>query len=523
MAGWSMGSLVLWKYVEKFGRDQALGMVFVGQSASDLRSEKYPYGIVTEQQFFEMMQALQTDQAGTVRTWMQALRMQATPEQVDWMANEYLRCPTDIATLAFYFQTMVDCFDAFKLIDFPTRVFFGVDDKMYSLKDGEYLAQAIPGTKLVVFEQSGHVPMLEEPDKFNQELDAFAPGGVHRPLIGQARTSEGAADGAGRSSSAVLRSGGSDLAHRWSCRLPERGVPGIHCRLRACLKRWKALVTIRTALTEAFGLDYPIVLAPMGGVAGGRLAAAVSNTGGLGLVGGGYGDPGWLRTELELARTAARRPWGVGLITWHASQEAVDLALSYKPDAFMLSFGDVRPYAPAIKAAGCPLICQVQGIEAAREAVVAGADFVVAQGTEARWPRCRARHTAARARGGRRGRPASRPGGRRDRRRTRPGRRARAGRPRRHDRHPLLRRDRVARPRARPRSYRRLPGRRRRPHPRVRHRSRVSLARAVHRPRPAQQLLRPLARPRGPSSRLPSTPRRPPSGAPSRRAISTPR
>ena len=50
-------------------------------------------------------------------------------------------------------------------------------------------------------------------------------------------------------------------------------------------------MAIRTALTEAFGLEYPIVLAPMAGVGGGRLAAAVSNAGGLGLVGGGYGDP----------------------------------------------------------------------------------------------------------------------------------------------------------------------------------------------------------------------------------------
>jgi nitronate monooxygenase len=143
------------------------------------------------------------------------------------------------------------------------------------------------------------------------------------------------------------------------------------------------MVAIRTAVTEAFGLEYPIVLAPMGFVAGGRLAAAVSNAGGLGLIGGGYGDPAWLGTELELVRAGTDRPWGVGLITWHASREVVDLALSYHPAAFLLSFGDVRPYAPAIKAAGCTLICQVQEVEAAREAIAIGADIVVAQGAEA--------------------------------------------------------------------------------------------------------------------------------------------
>ena len=73
---------------------------------------------------------------------------------------------------------------------------------------------------------------------------------------------------------------------------------------------------IATALTEMFGLQHPIVLAPMGGVSGGHLAASVSNAGGLGLVGGGYGDPAWLRTELSRVKEETRRPWGVGLITW---------------------------------------------------------------------------------------------------------------------------------------------------------------------------------------------------------------
>ena len=142
-------------------------------------------------------------------------------------------------------------------------------------------------------------------------------------------------------------------------------------------------MAIHTALTEAFGLAYPIVLAPMGQVAGGQLAAAVSNAGGLGLVGGGYGDLDWLHHELALVQTATDRPWGVGLITWHATADVVELVLRAHPTAVLLSFGDVRPYAPAIKAAGCSLICQVQDVEAACEAVAAGADFIVAQGSEA--------------------------------------------------------------------------------------------------------------------------------------------
>ncbi|MDE2004827.1 MAG: nitronate monooxygenase [Betaproteobacteria bacterium] len=140
---------------------------------------------------------------------------------------------------------------------------------------------------------------------------------------------------------------------------------------------------IVTALTEMFGLRHPIVLAPMGGVSGGHLAATVSNAGGLGLVGGGYGDPAWLRTELSRAKDGTDQPWGVGLITWSVDRSVVDLVLGYRPHAVMLSFGDPRPYASAIKSAGCKLICQVQGFAETKLAQDAGADLIVAQGTEA--------------------------------------------------------------------------------------------------------------------------------------------
>lgn len=90
---------------------------------------------------------------------------------------------------------------------------------------------------------------------------------------------------------------------------------------------------IATALTDVFDLDHPIVLAPMGGVSGGHLATAVSNAGGLGLVGGGYGHVAWLRTGLSRVKDETLRPWGAGLITWSINKAAFDLALSHRPGA----------------------------------------------------------------------------------------------------------------------------------------------------------------------------------------------
>ena len=156
-------------------------------------------------------------------------------------------------------------------------------------------------------------------------------------------------------------------------------------RFSFAIRRWldQVIVGIRTPFTELFDLTYPLASAPMGAVSGGELAAAVSNAGGLGFVGGGYGDPGWLTQELEIVRARTHRKWGVGLITWSATQETVELALAYRPDAFFLSFGDARPFISAIKNAGCLLVCQVQEVETAREAKALGADVIVAQGAEA--------------------------------------------------------------------------------------------------------------------------------------------
>lgn len=162
---------------------------------------------------------------------------------------------------------------------------------------------------------------------------------------------------------------------------------------RARAQSANSQAAIRTPLTEMFRLQYPIVLAPMGGAAGGELAAAVSNAGGLGLVGGAYGNPEALHRELELLKSKTGRKWGVGLITWRANDDALRVALSYHPDVFFLSFGDPIKFSKQIKSAGCRLICQVQDVETALQAKKVGADIIVAQGTEAGGHGCLTRST----------------------------------------------------------------------------------------------------------------------------------
>lgn len=141
-------------------------------------------------------------------------------------------------------------------------------------------------------------------------------------------------------------------------------------------------MVLSTAFSQMFGIDYPIVSAPMDLIAGGELAAAVSGAGGLGLIGGGYGDRDWLARQFDLAAGA---PVGCGFITWSLARQPqlLDLALQYEPVAVMLSFGDPAVFADAIKSAGTRLVCQIQNRTQAERALQVGADVLVAQGTEA--------------------------------------------------------------------------------------------------------------------------------------------
>lgn len=138
----------------------------------------------------------------------------------------------------------------------------------------------------------------------------------------------------------------------------------------------------RSTLMSLLDISVPIISAPMAFVAGGSLAAAVSEAGGLGLLGGGYGDRAWLDREWNIADGARI---GVGFITWMLEKQPdlLSYALERNPAAIFLSFGSVRGFADEIVRSGIPLIAQVQSVTDARIAVSEGASVIVAQGTEA--------------------------------------------------------------------------------------------------------------------------------------------
>ncbi|MEU4238439.1 nitronate monooxygenase [Actinoplanes sp. NPDC026619] len=139
---------------------------------------------------------------------------------------------------------------------------------------------------------------------------------------------------------------------------------------------------LSTGFTAMFGIAHPVALAPMGGSAGGALAAAVASGGGLGLLGAADGDRAWLERELPLV-AGCGGGWGVGFLTWAIDVAAVAWVLERGARTVMVSFGDPAPFAAVVRDAGAKLIVQVTDLDEARRALDAGADVLVAQGTEA--------------------------------------------------------------------------------------------------------------------------------------------
>ncbi|MFI6992617.1 NAD(P)H-dependent flavin oxidoreductase [Nonomuraea wenchangensis] len=140
----------------------------------------------------------------------------------------------------------------------------------------------------------------------------------------------------------------------------------------------------RTWLTERFGLEVPLVGAPMAGAGDGRLAAAVSAAGALGMFGVPAKAPGSWVAEQAAVAAGSGRPYGIGLMAWAlpGNPEQLDAVLAARPALVSVSYGDLGPYVEPLRAAGITVAAQAGTTEEALDAERAGVDVVVARGGE---------------------------------------------------------------------------------------------------------------------------------------------
>jgi len=144
-------------------------------------------------------------------------------------------------------------------------------------------------------------------------------------------------------------------------------------------------MTVRkTPLCGELGIDLPIFNAGMGGgIAGAELAAAVSDAGGLGVLGMGGLPAAVTREQIRRLRTLTTKPFGVNVILAIAEEGQVDVCFDEKVPVLILFWGDARPFVDKARRAGTKLILQCGSVKEAKDAADAGVDAVMIQGVEA--------------------------------------------------------------------------------------------------------------------------------------------
>jgi len=141
---------------------------------------------------------------------------------------------------------------------------------------------------------------------------------------------------------------------------------------------------LKTDLSTALNLDTPLISAGMAFVAGPALAAAVSNAGGLGMLGTGMAPPEGLRQMIRATRTLTSRPFGVDLIGTFAEAGHIDVLVEEKIPVAVFFWDLPSTSAVAkLRAAGSRFWMQIGRMSEAKDAIARGAEALVVQGSEA--------------------------------------------------------------------------------------------------------------------------------------------
>jgi enoyl-[acyl-carrier protein] reductase II len=143
-------------------------------------------------------------------------------------------------------------------------------------------------------------------------------------------------------------------------------------------------VTIKTSITDLFQIDYPIIQAGMVWCSGHRLASAVSNAGGLGLIGAGSMKPELLAEHIRACREETSRSFGVNIPLIRGDVERlIDTALQEGVKIIFTSAGNPGLHVKRIKDAGVIMVHVIASVKHALKAESVGVDAVVAEGFEA--------------------------------------------------------------------------------------------------------------------------------------------
>ncbi len=141
---------------------------------------------------------------------------------------------------------------------------------------------------------------------------------------------------------------------------------------------------MKNRITELFGIEHPIIQAGMVWASGWRLASAVSNAGGLGIIGAGSMYPEVLREHIQKCQQATEHPFGVNVpLLYPDTDKLMDIIVGLGVKIVFTSAGNPKTYTSFLKENGITVVHVVSSVKFALKAQEAGVDAIVAEGFEA--------------------------------------------------------------------------------------------------------------------------------------------
>ncbi len=141
---------------------------------------------------------------------------------------------------------------------------------------------------------------------------------------------------------------------------------------------------LRTAICDLFGIEHPIIQGGMAHLGTAELVSAVSNAGGLGIIGAGHYEPDWVRQQIHLTRQQTSKPFGINIpLTSPFTEQVVEVVLEEKVAVVTTGAGNPETHISRFKQAGIKVMPVVASVGLAKQLEQAGADAIVAEGMEA--------------------------------------------------------------------------------------------------------------------------------------------
>jgi pimeloyl-ACP methyl ester carboxylesterase len=174
--GWSMGGLAVWDYLAQFAADPRLaGAVIVSQGPSDLTQPGWPYGIADVAGLRTYLEMAQDDFEGFFAGFVpEMFASPLTAGQQTGFLKAICAVGPNAGTVILANQTLQDYRARIGQFTTPHLLVWGRDEKVGKLAAADWLHRELPSSELHVFEESGHCPMWEEPEKFNALVTEWA-------------------------------------------------------------------------------------------------------------------------------------------------------------------------------------------------------------------------------------------------------------------------------------------------------------------------------------------------------------